>query len=42
MQCQQEPWQWIELPTGHWPMFSAPDELAEILDALAPDEVDAD
>ncbi|MDQ2654356.1 MAG: alpha/beta hydrolase [Chloroflexota bacterium] len=41
-QFQQEPWQWIELPTGHWPMFSAPDELAEILDALAPEEVEAD
>ncbi|MEZ4563638.1 MAG: alpha/beta hydrolase [Thermomicrobiales bacterium] len=41
-QFQQEPWQWIELRTGHWPMFSAPDELAGILDELAPEEVEAD
>jgi pimeloyl-ACP methyl ester carboxylesterase len=24
-------WQFIELPTGHWPMFSTPDELAAAL-----------
>jgi pimeloyl-ACP methyl ester carboxylesterase len=24
-------WQFIELPTGHWPMFSRPDELAAAL-----------
>jgi pimeloyl-ACP methyl ester carboxylesterase len=24
-------WQFIELPTGHWPMFSKPRELAELL-----------
>ena len=41
-QFTQPPWQWIDLPTGHWPMFSAPDDLAEILDSLAPEEVDAD
>jgi pimeloyl-ACP methyl ester carboxylesterase len=25
----------VELPTGHWPMFSEPERLAEILDRLA-------
>jgi hypothetical protein len=24
-------WQFIELPTGHWPMFSRPDDLAAAL-----------
>jgi pimeloyl-ACP methyl ester carboxylesterase len=28
-------WQVIELPTGHWPMFSQPHELAELLGSLA-------
>ena len=28
------PWHYLELETGHWPMFSAPDELAEMLDGL--------
>ncbi|MGH2637424.1 MAG: alpha/beta fold hydrolase [Actinomycetota bacterium] len=28
-------WSFAEVPTGHWPMFSAPDELAEALDAVA-------
>lgn len=37
----QPPWQWVELPTGHWPMFSAPDDLAGILLELAPEEGDA-
>jgi pimeloyl-ACP methyl ester carboxylesterase len=41
-QLTQPPWQWIDLQTGHWPMFSAPDELAEILDSLVPEEVEAD
>jgi pimeloyl-ACP methyl ester carboxylesterase len=27
-------WQFIELPTGHWPMFSRPRELAELLGSL--------
>jgi pimeloyl-ACP methyl ester carboxylesterase len=27
-------WQVVELPTGHWPMFSRPRELAELLDSL--------
>jgi pimeloyl-ACP methyl ester carboxylesterase len=27
------PWRYIELETGHWPMFSAPDALAEVLGA---------
>jgi pimeloyl-ACP methyl ester carboxylesterase len=29
------PWHYLELETGHWPMFSAPAELAERLDGLA-------
>lgn len=41
-QFQQPPWQWIEMQTGHWPMFSTPDALADILDSLAPEEVEAD
>lgn len=28
-------WQVLELPTGHWPMFSRPRELAELLGGLA-------
>ncbi|MFI0408868.1 alpha/beta fold hydrolase [Actinomadura sp. 3N508] len=28
-------WTYRELPTGHWPMFSAPRELAALLDELA-------
>jgi pimeloyl-ACP methyl ester carboxylesterase len=28
-------WQFIELPTGHWPMFSQPRELADMLGSLA-------
>ena len=28
-------WELLELPTGHWPMFSRPDDLAELLDGLA-------
>jgi pimeloyl-ACP methyl ester carboxylesterase len=28
-------WRHIELPTGHWPMFSRPDDVARILDDLA-------
>jgi pimeloyl-ACP methyl ester carboxylesterase len=28
-------WQVIELPTGHWPMFSRPRELADLLASLA-------
>jgi hypothetical protein len=24
-------WQFVELPTGHWPMFSRPDDLAATL-----------
>jgi pimeloyl-ACP methyl ester carboxylesterase len=27
-------WQFVELPTGHWPMFSRPRELAELLASL--------
>ncbi|GGZ61402.1 hypothetical protein GCM10010387_63710 [Streptomyces inusitatus] len=29
---KQPPWRRFELPTGHWPMLSAPTELADILD----------
>jgi hypothetical protein len=24
-------WRFVELPTGHWPMFSRPDDLADLL-----------
>lgn len=30
-------WQFVELPTGHWPMFSRPDDLAERLLDLPPE-----
>jgi pimeloyl-ACP methyl ester carboxylesterase len=33
-------WSLTELPTGHWPMFSRPDDLAEVLLGLAPSAVD--
>jgi pimeloyl-ACP methyl ester carboxylesterase len=29
-------WRFVDLPTGHWPMFSRPDDLAELLLDLAP------
>jgi pimeloyl-ACP methyl ester carboxylesterase len=28
-------WEFVELPTGHWPMFSKPGELAGLLETLA-------
>lgn len=28
-------WQFIELPTGHWPMFSRPRDLADLMGSLA-------
>jgi hypothetical protein len=28
-------WELLELPTGHWPMFSRPADLAELLAGLA-------
>ncbi len=31
----REPWRYFDLQTGHWPMFSAPEELAAVLDGLA-------
>ncbi len=31
----QPPWRRFDLPTGHWPMLSAPADLADILDAAA-------
>jgi hypothetical protein len=27
-------WSFLELPTGHWPMFSEPDRLAALLNDL--------
>jgi pimeloyl-ACP methyl ester carboxylesterase len=33
----QPPWRYVEIATGHWPMFSAPGELAEALLAAADD-----
>jgi hypothetical protein len=24
-------WRFVELPTGHWPMFSRPEDLARLL-----------
>ena len=27
-------WSFLELPTGHWPMFSVPDRLAALLGEL--------
>ena len=30
-------WRFVELPTGHWPMFSRPDDLAELLLELPPE-----
>jgi pimeloyl-ACP methyl ester carboxylesterase len=29
-------WSFLELPTGHWPMFSVPDDLASLLLDLSP------
>jgi hypothetical protein len=29
------PWRRFDLPTGHWPMLSAPTDLADLLDAAA-------
>ncbi len=31
----KEPWRYLELDTGHWPMLSAPGELADLLASLA-------
>lgn len=28
-------WEYVELPTGHWPMYSRPDQVVEILAGLA-------
>ncbi|MGD9893534.1 MAG: alpha/beta fold hydrolase [Dehalococcoidia bacterium] len=30
-------WQYVELPTGHWPMYSRPNDVAEILAGLSSD-----
>jgi pimeloyl-ACP methyl ester carboxylesterase len=34
-------WRFVELPTGHYPMVSMPDDLAEVLLGLAPSAVDS-
>jgi hypothetical protein len=34
----QPPWHYLELETGHWPMFSEPAALAELLAGLAVDD----
>lgn len=39
-QLTSPPWHYLELETGHWPMFSAPDELADALDSLADGQPD--
>lgn len=31
----REPWEWIDLETGHWPMASAPRELADALHGIS-------
>ena len=31
-------WRLLELPTGHWPMFSRPEDLAELLLDLPSDD----
>jgi hypothetical protein len=31
-------WQYLELPTGHWPMFSRPEDLTALLLGLPSDE----
>jgi pimeloyl-ACP methyl ester carboxylesterase len=31
-------WRFLELPTGHWPMFSRPDDLAELLSEIPPSQ----
>jgi hypothetical protein len=33
-------WRFVELPTGHYPMLSRPEDLAEVLLGLAPSAVD--
>ena len=27
-------WRFVELPTGHWPMFSRPEDLADLLNGV--------
>jgi hypothetical protein len=29
-------WRFLDLPTGHWPMFSRPDDLAALLNDILP------
>jgi hypothetical protein len=33
-------WRFVGLPTGHYPMLSKPDDLAEVLLGLAPPAAD--
>ncbi len=33
-------WEFAELPTGHWPMFSRPEDLAQLLLGIPPDAPD--
>ena len=35
-------WWFVELPTGHYPMFSRPEDLAELLLGLSSEEPDRD
>lgn len=41
VQPGQEGWGYAELPTGHWPMVTLPDELARLLDEIASGTVKA-
>ena len=35
VELKNEPWEWFDLETGHWPMASAPGELAAVLQRIA-------
>jgi pimeloyl-ACP methyl ester carboxylesterase len=35
VELTREPWEWIDIETGHWPMASAPGELAAALQRIA-------
>jgi hypothetical protein len=35
-------WRFVELPTGHWPMFSRPEDLAKLLLDLLSEPVQND
>jgi hypothetical protein len=38
MAFADEDWELHELPTGHWAMFSCPEELAELLHGISEGE----